>query len=809
MSAKDVHALDTTLRILGLSTSDASHLSAISRPGPAVIFVVSEPLETAAGLAGDDGLGAPHGLARWERFHRTALDALRGLPVFVTTRTSARTGPEWRRELSDFLVRHGFTVRSEAEQLSSPEPAPEDVPVPSTGLEEGTKDEELLLASQRQLASLLEQLAGAHECFDPPAPETESPWVATVLHLRRDLDQVRKDLVRATRRLESLLPGAGAGAGHEARPAAAPPYPANATEDLPAYHRWLAQRGEPTALPLSGGLPVATARVHLKAPPLFSVVVPVYRPPAWALERCVASVLTQSFTGFQLLLADDASRDAALEDQLRSFARLDPRVEVVFRDENGGIAAATNSALDRARGEHVVFLDDDDELHPRALETMAAAVAESPEADVLYSDEDKLSPSGQRQVPTFKPDWSPDLLLSSAYLCHLLVVRRSLVEELGGLRSEFDGAQDYDLMLRATERARKIVHVPEVLYHWRELAGSAAVDTAAKPWAYEAGRRALESAVARRGFAAVVQPHEHFPGNFHVRRAIVGRPLVSIVVPFRDEPEGMAACVRSLLDAPGYDHFELLLADCGSELPETRALLEQLASEPNLRIVAGPHPADGAASRNAAAAEAEGDVLVFVDHHLVARSDGWLAAMLAHAQREDVGAAGALVRYPDLTLQHAGLVLGMGRGAGFVQRGLPADRPSYLLATGITRDCTAVARACMMTRRSCFEAAGGFDTGLDPGFSDVDYCLRLRRQGLLVVFTPLAEMTAFEAKTRGDASDADPSVFRSRWHDELLGGDPYYNRNLSPSDPYCRLPTEEETSPWRAFHPTPTASSTS
>ena len=173
-----------------------------------MILVVSEPLETAAGLAGDDGLGAAQGLARWERFHRTALVALRGLPVFVTTRTSATTDPDWRRELSDFLVRHGFPVRSEAEQLSSPEPAPEDVPVPSAGLEDGTKDEELLLASQRQLASLLEQLAGAHECFDPPAPETESPWVATVLHLRRDLDQVRKDLVRATRRLASLLPGA-------------------------------------------------------------------------------------------------------------------------------------------------------------------------------------------------------------------------------------------------------------------------------------------------------------------------------------------------------------------------------------------------------------------------------------------------------------------------------------------------------------------------------------------------------------------------------------------------------------------------
>ena len=814
MSAQDVHALEAALPILGLSSFDASRLSPISRSALealgrsaqlAAILVVTDPLETVAELALSAGVGGPRALALWERYHRAAIEGLRGLPVFVTSRTIASRDPAWSRTLQDFLGRHGMPAAS-AERLAAfgTRPAAPEV-------EDGaTKYEGLLLASQRQLTSLLDQLVGAHDRFDPAAPEPESPWVGALLETQRDLDQVWKGLDWATRQLASFVPAAG----DQPDAGATGPYPANATEDLAAYHRWLSERGEPTARPLSGGLPAARARVHLRAPPLFSVVVPVYRPPAWALERCVASVLGQTHSSFQLLLADDASRDPALEEQLRSLARLDPRVELVFRDENAGIAAATNSALEHARGKHVVFLDHDDELHPRALEKMAAAIAESPEADVLYSDEDKLSPSGERYVPTFKPDWSPDLLLSCAYLCHLLVVRRSLVEELGGLRTEFDGSQDYDLMLRATERARKVVHVPEILYHWRELEGSAAGGTGAKPWAYEAGRRAVESAAARRGFEAEVEPHERFAGNFHLRRSIVGAPLVSIVVAFRDEPETLAVCCRSLTRAPGYDNFEILLADNRSELPETTALVQELTSGPKVRLLGDLASPDGAELRcgpalnNAAAAEARGDVLLFLDPHLKARSDRWLEAMLGHAQRDDVGAAGALVRYPDLSLQHAGIVLGMSGAAGLVQRDLPFDRPSYLLTSGITRDCTALTGACIMTRRSCFEELGGFDDELDAHFSEVDYCLRLRRRGLLVVFTPLAELIRTELKSKGDAGGADPSLFRSLWRDEILRGDPYYNCNLTLLDPYCRLPTEEETDQWRAFRSMLEASST-
>ncbi|MGD0943985.1 MAG: glycosyltransferase family 2 protein [Acidimicrobiales bacterium] len=777
-------------------------LRAVGTPA-GVVLVVTDPLEAARDLVCAGGFEQSRALAAWERHERAALSNLRGLPVFVTSRSSAIGDPAgWASSVGSFLLLHG------AGPAERPSPARlEEVLGPSVGNDGAIKDEGLLLESQRQLASLLAQLVGPHEYFDPPAPEPESPWVTTVLDGRRDLEQLWGALEWATRQLASFLPALERDDGREA---ASEDYPLNASEDLAAYHRWLEQRGEPCTLPLSGGLPVARARVHAKAPPTLSVVVPVLRPPAWALERCVASVLAQSYHDFQLVLADDASRDGALEAQLHSFAHLDPRVELVLRDKTGGISAATNSAIEHARGEHVVFLDNDDELHPEALAKMAAAIAANPEADVLYSDEDKLSPSGERCVPSLKPDWSPDLLLSSAYFCHLLVVRRSLVSELGGLRSEFDGSQDYDLMLRATEVARAVVHVPEILYHWRVLAGSTSADPHAKPWAFEAERRALEDALARRDIAAAVEPHGRYVGNFHVRRAVAGEPLVSIIVPFRDEPEMTASCYRSLVRSPGYERLELLLVDNASELPETQALSGELAKDPRVRLVHDPQPFNWVAINNTAAAQARGDVLLFLNNDIEARSDGWLAAMLGHAQREEVGAVGALLRYPDLTVQHAGIVVGMTWGAGHVQQGLPFGRPSYMLMTDLTRDCTAVTGACMMTRRSCFEDLGGFDTALPVAFNDVDYCLRLRKKGLLVVYTPLAELIHHESKSRGHADDVvETPVFRNRWRDEMLRGDPYYNRDLTRFDPYCRLSTEEERDLWNIFRSMLEVSSTS
>ena len=799
----DIASFEKALCAFGVSvvTSSARPDGLVGEPA-ATVFLTSDPLEAARDLTAGQSYELTTALAIWERQSRQALSKLRGRPVFVTSRAVALSDPAgWAEAIGQFLSAHG----------SQPLEHPSRVGVQDAleiADENGSsvKDEALLLSSQVQLASLLERLVGPHDRFDPPAPEPESPWVAAVLDGRRDLEQVWAALDWAAQQLASFLPD------QAARQAASGsrPYPLNASEDMAAYHRWLERRGEPCVLPLSGGLPLPRARVHAKTPPLFTVVVPVLRPPRWALERCVASVLAQDFHDFQLVLADDASRDRSLEEQLRSFSRLDPRVDLVLRNETGGISAATNSAIGRARGEYLVFLDHDDELHRNALATMAAAIAANRGADVLYSDEDKLNAAGERCVPSLKPDWSPDLLLSSAYFCHMLVIRRSLVTTLGGLRSELDGSQDYDLMLRATEVARSVVHVPEILYHWRVLEGSTSADLHAKPWAFEAEHRALQEAVDRRKIEAFVEPHPRFLGNFHLRRAVSGEPLVSIIVPFRDEPEMTASCYRSLVSSPGYENFELLLVDNASELPETEMLLAELSQDPRVRVLRDPQPFNWVAINNAAAEKAEGEVLLFMNNDIEARSVGWLEAMLGHAQRDEVGAVGALLRYPDLTVQHAGIVVGMSFGAAHVLQGLPFGQPSYMLMAELTRNCTAVTGACMMTRRACFEKLGGFDAALPVAFNDVDYCLRLRKDGLLVVYTPLAELVHFESKSRGHADDvAETPVFRDRWRDEILGGDPYFNRNLTHFDPYCRLSTEEDRDLWTIFRSMLEASSTS
>ena len=453
-----------------------------------------------------------------------------------------------------------------------------------------------------------------------------------------------------------------------------------------------------------------------------------------------------------------------------------------------------------AKGEFVAFLDQDDELAPSALGSGAAALSASPDVDVVYSDEDKIDESGERFDPLFKPEWSPDLLLSFAYICHLTTIRRALVDELGGLRSEFDGSQDYDLSLRATERARRVVHVPEVLYHWRSLPSSAASGASAKPYAYEAGRRAVEDALRRRGEEAEVTNHPHFPGRYHVRRAPRGRPLVSIIVPFRDEPGLLATCATSLRSDPGYDRFELLLVDNGSELPETEALLERLAAEPGVRLLRSPGPFNWAAINNAAARDCSGDLLLFSNNDIEARVPGWLGAMVGHAQRADVGAVGARLVYPDGAIQHAGVVIGLGGIAGHVLRGLPSDHPGYNSMAISTRNCSVVTGACMMVRRDVFESVGGFDELLPVAFNDVDFCLKLRERGFLVVYTPLAELVHHESRSRGHTDDVfEEQRIRGRWGHALVAGDPYMNIHLSHWRYWCPLSTAQEDYRWQTY----------
>jgi glycosyltransferase involved in cell wall biosynthesis len=318
--------------------------------------------------------------------------------------------------------------------------------------------------------------------------------------------------------------------------------------------------------------------------PLLSVVVPVYRPSLWYFRECVRSVTAQSYQDWQLCLCDDSSQDPQLTQAMAEFAESDPRIIVVALEENGGISRATNRALDEARGEFVVLLDHDDVLDPSALAELAAAFTANDDVDLVYSDEDKLDELGKRYQPHFKPDWDPDLLLAYPYLGHVVAIRRDVLEHIGRFRSEFDGSQDYDVMLRATEMARRVVHIPKVLYHWRVVAGSAAGDTDAKPWAHWASRRVLEDAVGRRGLDAVVESGP-FQGAYHLRRAIRGAPTVSVIIPFRDQAGLTVKCLDSLDGTAGLPITEVVLIDNGSTEPETRALRRSIAERPATRLL--------------------------------------------------------------------------------------------------------------------------------------------------------------------------------------------------------------------------------
>ncbi len=580
-------------------------------------------------------------------------------------------------------------------------------------------------------------------------------------------------------------------------------YPLNASEDRRAYHRWLKERHLPVNVndAFQSNRPLKKARA--KKNPLISVLVPVWKTPLWALERCVESVLHQTFPNFELIVCDDHSGLEEITAYLNSAAKRDMRIKVIALKENGGISKATNAALAMAKGEFVAFLDHDDELELQALEEVAKAIAENGDADVIYSDEDKIDAHGERFDPLFKPEWSPDLLLSFAYICHLTTIRRKLVLELGGLRPEFDGSQDYDLTLRATEKARKIIHISEVLYHWRTLPGSAAGDSPniiAKPWAYTAGLRAIEDALARRDEEGKVTDEPAFPGRYHVLRKPKGEPLVSIIIPFRDEPSLLATCCDSLQQNPGYQNFEFILADNGSELPETFTLLEKLTSEYNATVVSMPGPFNWARINNSAVDKAKGDILLFSNNDIEARSSGWLYAMLGHATRNGVGAVGARLLYPDGGIQHAGVVVGLGGIAGHVLRGLPGTYPGYNSMAIQTRNCSVVTGACMMTRREAFERVGGFDENLPVAFNDVDFCLKLIEDNYLVIYEPLAELIHYESKSRGHTDDlAESARIIERWGHIIVAGDPYLNKNLSHWRYWCPLSTAQENDRWNNY----------
>ena len=522
--------------------------------------------------------------------------------------------------------------------------------------------------------------------------------------------------------------------------------------------------------------------------PFISVVMPVYNvDPRW-LMLAVDSVRNQYYPHWELCIADDASTKPETRAALDRLAQEnDPRIKITRLPQNVGIAIASNAALDLATSEYIGLLDHDDELTRDALLEVARTIVEE-DPDLVYSDEDKTDESNQRSNPFYKPDYSPEFFLSNNYLCHFTVMRADVLKRIGGFRNGVDGAQDFDLFLRFTAAAPRVVHIPKVLYHWRMITGSTAAIASAKPYTWEAGRKALQHRIELSGASAHVE-NGPFPNTYRVRYTISGTPLVSIIIPFRDKPELLDVCVRSILAKTDYPHFEIIGVDNDSVDAATDATKHELAMlDSRIRFVDYDAPFNFSAITNFGAAQARGEHFLMLNNDTEVLSAEWLRSMLEHSQRQEIGVVGAKLLYPDDTIQHAGVIMDRTVVAMHPHQFLSREHPGYAARPHLLQNLCAVTFACAMTRRDVFEKLQGLnETDLAICYNDVDYCLRARELGYLVVFTPYALLRHFESKSRGmDESTEKQARFKKefdymqRRHAEILKrGDPYYNPNLS------------------------------
>lgn len=512
---------------------------------------------------------------------------------------------------------------------------------------------------------------------------------------------------------------------------------------------------------------------------LVSIIMPTCDTPASFLREAVESVRRQTYADWELCIHDDASRDAEVVRYLRLEASADRRIKISLGSSRGGIANATNAALALASGRWVAFLDHDDLLHPAALsELVERAIAM--DAQIVYSDHDIVSESGERSAPFFKPDWNPDLFMAQMYLGHLVIAERALVAQLGGLRPEFDGAQDYDLLLRCAGAGARIAHVPKVLYHWRQHAGSTSSNADSKPYAHHAGRAAIQSFVSTRYPGARVDDSA-FTFCYDVRFPLPAKATASLIIPTRDGLELLKACVDSVRATTQGVDYEIIVVDNGSTQPATLAWLNEQQRDHGMIVISSDTPFNWSALNNLAAAKATGDVLVFLNNDTEAVTSDWLVRLVENALREDVGTCGPLLLYGDLTIQHAGVVVGMGGWADHVFKGLAPVHHQHLFVSPILRrDVLAVTGACMAVARDRFAQLGGFDETFQVCGSDVELCLRAHRAGLLNVYVAEARLIHHESKTRDARAVPEGDFVRSAeaYHPYRTAGDPMFNPNL-------------------------------
>ncbi len=522
--------------------------------------------------------------------------------------------------------------------------------------------------------------------------------------------------------------------------------------------------------------------------PKISIVVPLYKTPLKFLEEFIDSVKCQTYSNWELCLSDGSGKNSPLRNILQKYSKEDTRIKIISKEEAMQISENTNMAMGIATGEFIAFSDHDDILTPDALFECAKALNEDNSIDVLYSDEDKVSMDGREYFePHFKTDFNIDLLCSMNYICHLFVVKKDIVDKVGLLRTEYDGAQDYDFVLRCVEVAENIHHIPKVLYHWRAHKDSTSENPQSKMYAFEAGARAIQAHYDRVGIHAKVHQGEYL-GLYKTEHILGFKPMISIIIPNKDHIEDLEKCISSIEKKSKYENYEYIIIENNSEEKKTFQYYEDLKREnPKVKVIYWEKEFNYSAINNYGVKVANGEFLLFLNNDTEIINDNCLEELVGYCMHDTVGAVGARLYYEDDTIQHAGVIVGFGGVAGHAFIGLPRNANGYFSRIICAQDLSAVTAACMMVKKSVFEQVGGFDETLKVAFNDIDLCMKIRQAGYLIVYNPYAELYHYESKSRGledtkekvERFNNEIALFAHKWPDILKNGDPYYNPNLS------------------------------
>ena len=557
-------------------------------------------------------------------------------------------------------------------------------------------------------------------------------------------------------------------------------------EDI--YQKWIAAN-EPTEEELE------EQRNHkFEHNPKISIIIPMYNTPVKFFGELVDSLINQTYTNWELCLADGSNKE---NPELKDIYSKDSRIKYKFIGENKGISGNTNEALTLATGDFIGLLDHDDILPVFSLYEVVKCINNHPEVDFIYTDEDKFEEvGGKRYDPYFKSDFGPDTLRANNYICHFSVFRKDLMEKLGGFRSEFDGAQDYDILLRMSEIAKHIYHIPKILYHWRvhELS-TAKAGAHAKPYAYEAGKKAVQAHIDRLGLKGTVEAGNTL-GTYKVNYEVIGNPKVSIIIPNKDYASTLKVCLKSIIKLTTYKNYEIIVVENNSTEDETFEYYKKIDGKDNIKVVYYPEKVfNYSAIINFGVRNCTGDYVIQLNNDTELLTPNWLQEMLGFAQREDVGAVGVKMYYPDRTIQHAGIIVGIGGVAGHVFKNIPKNLHGYFSKDAMIQNLSAVTAACIMTPRKIYDDVGYMDEEFKVAFNDVDFCLKIRETGKLIVYTPYVEFLHNETKSRGYEDTVEKQQrfkgeidrFYSKWQGFLDKGDPYYNINLRLDNDQCAI----------------------